>query len=109
FYESMCMKCAEFNYQKRFQTAPLHGQTALITGARLKIGYQASLMCLRAGAKVIVTTRFPKDAAIRYSKEEDFSRWQNRLEIHGLDLRHTTSVEIFTSYLIHQLDRLDIL
>src|SRR3954470_16231743 len=38
FYDSMCEECAEFNYRKRFQTASLVGKTALITGARLKIG-----------------------------------------------------------------------
>ena len=54
----------EFNYAKRFQTASLESQVALITGARLKIGYQASLMMLRAGAHVIATTRFPVDAAL---------------------------------------------
>jgi hypothetical protein len=40
FYDAMCPECAEFNYQKRFQTASLKGQVALITGSRLKIGYQ---------------------------------------------------------------------
>ena len=40
FYDTMCPDCAEFNYQKRFQTASLKGQVALITGSRLKIGYQ---------------------------------------------------------------------
>ena len=63
FYDAMCPECAEFNYQKRFQTASLKGQVALITGSRLKIGYQATLMMLRAGARVIATTRFPKDSA----------------------------------------------
>ena len=63
FYDAMCMDCADFNYQKRFQTAPLHGQVALITGSRLKIGYQSTLMMLRAGARVIATTRFPVDSA----------------------------------------------
>ncbi len=33
FYDSMCEPCAEFNYRKRFQTASLVGQVALITGA----------------------------------------------------------------------------
>ncbi len=61
FYDAMCPECAKFNYQKRFQTASLTGQVALITGSRLKIGYQATLMMLRAGATVIATTRFPKD------------------------------------------------
>jgi NAD(P)-dependent dehydrogenase (short-subunit alcohol dehydrogenase family) len=109
FYDLMCAECAAFNYQKRFQSASLRGQVAVITGARLKIGYQATLMMLRAGAKVIATTRFPVDAAQRFAREADFSEWGERLEIHGLDLRHTPSVEIFTRYLNHSLDRLDIL
>ena len=75
FYDTMCPSCAEFNYAKRFQTASLEGPSALITGARLKIGYQASLMMLRAGAHVIATTRFPVDAALRYSREADFKEW----------------------------------
>lgn len=109
FYDSMCPKCAEFNYQKRFQSADLKGQVALITGSRLKIGYQATLMMLRAGARVIATTRFPVDSAIRYSKEEDYAEWKDRLQIYGLDLRHTPSVEIFTSYVEQNYNRLDIL
>lgn len=109
FYDTMCPKCADFNYQKRFQTAPLHGKVALITGSRVKIGYQASLMMLRAGARVIATTRFPVDSAMRYSREEDFNEWKDRLQIYGLDLRHTPSVEIFTSYIEQTYDRLDLL
>lgn len=109
FYDSLCMKCAEFNYQKRFQSAPLRGKTALITGARLKIGYQAALMMLRAGARVIVTTRFPVDAALRFSREDDFPVWDDRLQIFGLDLRHTPSVELFCGYIESSYDRLDIL
>ncbi len=109
FYDSMCLDCGEFNYQKRFQSASLEGRTALITGARLKIGYQASLMMLRAGAKVIATTRFPVDAALRFSREADFAEWGHRLQIHGLDLRHIPSVEIFARYIEQTEDRLDIL
>lgn len=109
FYDAMCPTCADFNYAKRFQTAPLHGKIALITGSRLKIGYQASLMMLRAGAQVIATTRFPIDSALRYSKEKDFSEWQNRLHIYGLDLRHTPSVELFAAYVEKTYPRLDIL
>jgi len=108
FYDSMCETCAEFNYQKRFQTASLHGKTALITGARLKIGYQAALMMLRAGARVIVTTRFPRDAAERFAREADFDVFGDRLQIHGLDLRHCSSVELFARFLSQTLDRLDI-
>lgn len=109
FYDSMCMPCADLNYQKRFQTASLHGRIALITGSRLKIGYHATLMMLRAGARVIATTRFPVDSALRFSRESDYEQWADRLEIYGLDLRHTPSVEIFTAYLNQKLPRLDIL
>lgn len=109
FYDSMCPSCAEFNYQKRFQTAPLDGKVALITGSRLKIGYHATLMMLRAGATVIATTRFPNDSALRFSKETDYFRWKNNLHIYGLDLRHTPSVEIFARYMEQTLGRLDIL
>ncbi len=109
FYDALCPPCAEFNYEKRFQTCSLKGRVALITGARLKIGYQAALMMLRAGARVIVTTRFPQDSAIRYSREHDFRDWRDRLEVYGLDLRHSPSVEAFTRFIDRRYDRLDIL
>lgn len=109
FYDSMCPSCGDFNYAKRFQTADLSGQVALVTGSRLKIGYHITLMMLRAGATVIATTRFPIDSALRYSKESDFKKWEHRLKIHGLDLRHIPSVEIFCNYIEQQYDRLDIL
>ena len=109
FYDSMCQKCAEFNYKKRFQTADLSGQVALITGSRLKIGYQATLMMLRAGASVIATTRFPVDSAMRYAREKDFGKWKDKLHIYGLDLRHTPSVEIFCHSVGQRYERLDIL
>ncbi|HLZ99350.1 MAG TPA: SDR family oxidoreductase, partial [Steroidobacteraceae bacterium] len=109
YYDSMCTACGDFNYGKREQTADLTGHYALITGARVKIGFQASLKLLRAGAHVIVTTRFPVDAAERYSKEPDFPAFRERLEIHGLDLRHTPSVELFSRFLVERLPRLDYL
>ncbi len=109
FYDTMCTECGDLNYKKRFQLAPMHGQVAIITGSRLKIGYHATLMMLRSGARVIATTRFPVDSAMRFSKEEDYHVWKDRLEIHGLDLRHTPSVEIFARYMETHLPRLDIL
>jgi NAD(P)-dependent dehydrogenase (short-subunit alcohol dehydrogenase family) len=109
FYDTMCKSCADLNYKKRHQTASLHGQVALITGSRLKIGYHATLMMLRSGATVIATTRFPVDSASRYSKEKDFADWKERLHIYGLDLRHTPSVEIFARYIEQSYERLDIL
>lgn len=66
-------------------------------------------MLLRAGATVIVTTRFPVDAALRFSNEDDFSDWSDRLQIFGLDLRYTSSVELFASYIEQTVDRLNII
>ncbi|WP_339701398.1 SDR family oxidoreductase [uncultured Roseivirga sp.] len=109
FYDTMCKECGDFNYAKRFQTADLTGQVALVTGSRLKIGYHITLMMLRAGATVIATTRFPIDSALRFSKEADFKEWGHRLNIHGLDLRHIPSVEIFCNFIEQTYDRLDIL
>jgi NAD(P)-dependent dehydrogenase (short-subunit alcohol dehydrogenase family) len=107
FYDQLCPKCAELNWVKRTETADLRGRVALLTGGRVKIGYQAGIKLLRAGAHLIVTTRFPRDSAMRYSQEPDFAEWKGRLEIFGLDLRHTPSVEAFCRHLIATRNRLD--
>ncbi|MBM3961029.1 MAG: SDR family oxidoreductase, partial [Planctomycetes bacterium] len=109
FYDSLCQRCGDFHFGKRHQTADLRGRVAVVTGARVKIGYQASILLLRAGCRVVATTRFPHDAALRYSREADFAAWRDRLHVHGLDLRHTPSVEAFCHHLDRTLDRLDFL
>jgi NAD(P)-dependent dehydrogenase (short-subunit alcohol dehydrogenase family) len=107
FYDQMCPVCADFNFTKRMESADLGGRVALLTGGRVKIGYQAGLKLLRAGAELIVTTRFPRDSAKRYAEEPDFAEWGHRLEIFGLDLRHTPSVEAFCQHLLATRSRLD--
>jgi NAD(P)-dependent dehydrogenase (short-subunit alcohol dehydrogenase family) len=107
FYDQMCAACGDFNLAKRTELADLTGRVALLTGGRVKIGYQAGLKLLRCGATLIVTTRFPRDSAERYAAEPDFAEWSNRLEIFGLDLRHTPSVEAFCQHLLDTRDRLD--
>jgi NAD(P)-dependent dehydrogenase (short-subunit alcohol dehydrogenase family) len=107
FYDQLCEACGDFNYGKRSQTASLSGRVALITGARVKIGYQAAILLLRAGARVIVTTRFPRDAALRFAREADYENFGGRLAIYGLDLRHTPSVEAFAKHLNQSEQRLD--
>jgi NAD(P)-dependent dehydrogenase (short-subunit alcohol dehydrogenase family) len=109
FYHLLCPTCADFNYAKRTQRTNLTGRTALVTGGRIKIGYQTALRLLQDGARVIVTTRFPQDAAHRFSQENDFATWRDRLQIHGLDLRHLPAVEAFTQDLLATESSLDIL
>ncbi len=59
YYDSLCEACGEFNYAKRGQSADLSGHYAVISGARVKIGFQAALKLLRAGAHVTSPRVFP--------------------------------------------------
>ena len=107
FYDRLCAPCADENFTKRAELADLSARTALLTGGRVKIGYQAGIKLLRSGARLIVTTRFPRDSAERYAREPDFAEWGDRLQIYGLDLRHTPSVEAFCAELLATESRLD--
>ncbi len=107
FYDQLCLSCGEFNFAKRGESADLGGRVALLTGGRVKIGYQAGIKLLRAGAQLIVTTRFPRDCAARYAREPDFADWGERLEVFGLDLRHTPSVDALCAHLNATRARLD--
>lgn len=89
--------------------ADLCGKVALVTGGRIKIGFEIALKLLRCGASVIITTRFPNDARRRYELQNDFSEWSNRLHIYGLDLRFIPQVEKFCEYFLAHFRQLDIL
>jgi len=107
FYDQLCRACGDENERRRVATADLRGRVALVTGARVKIGYHAALLLLRAGCTVVACTRFPRDAAARYAREPDFETWRDRLIVHGVDLRHTPSVEHLCHWLDQTLPRLD--
>ena len=107
FYDQLCSECGTVNFAARTELADLRGRVALLTGGRVKIGYQAGLKLLRSGARLIVTTRFPQNAASRYAQEADFGEWSDRLEIFGLDLRHLPGVEAFCNDLVASRQRLD--
>ncbi|MGC3999381.1 MAG: SDR family NAD(P)-dependent oxidoreductase [Anaeromyxobacter sp.] len=107
FYDQLCPPCGEESFARRTATVDLRGRVALVTGARVKIGYQAAILLLRAGCAVVACTRFPRDAAARYAREPDFEAWRDRLTLHGVDLRHTPSVELLCHRLETTLPRLD--
>ena len=107
FYDQLCGECGDENERRRSATADLRGRVALVTGARVKIGFHAALMLLRAGCAVVACTRFPRDAAARYAREPDFEAWRDRLTVHGIDLRHSPSVEHLCHWLDQTLPRLD--
>ena len=106
FYDQLCPPCAELNFAKRTELADLRGRVALLTGGRVKIGYQAGLKLLRAGAHAHRHDALPARRGARATRSEpDFADWGDRLEIFGLDLRHTPSVEAFCRELLATRDR----
>ncbi|MBK7992533.1 MAG: SDR family oxidoreductase [Blastocatellia bacterium] len=109
FLPKLCFDCAEFNYKKRNQKIDLTGYYSLVTGGRIKIGFQTALKLLRDNATVMVTTRFAQDALERFSKEPDFKIWQDRLFIQPLDFRDLHSLLSFINYLEIHWPALDIL
>jgi hypothetical protein len=109
FYDQLCSNCSEFNFAKRSFSFDLTDKVALVTGARVKIGYQIALKLLRMNCTVLITTRFPHDASIRFSKENDFEEFGNRLYIYGIDFRDISMVHQFARHIKHVHPRLDIL
>ena len=108
FYDQLCPPCAEFNFASARELADLRGRVALLTGGRVKIGYQAGLKLLRAGARADRHHALSRATRPRATpREPDFAEWGDRLEIFGLDLRHTPSVEAFCRELLAHARRLD--
>eukprot|EP00439_Symbiodinium_sp_Y106_P025035 s6812_g3.t1 len=107
FYHQLCPRCAEHNWQKRQQTADMRGMVCVVTGGRVRIGFQTVLKLLRAGAFVLTTSRFPCDCALRYSKEPDYHEWRERLEVCGpLELCDLRLVERFCQQLLRRFPRI---
>lgn len=98
-YYKLCKECGDFNLIERERSADLSKYLALVTGGRIKIGYYSALKLLRAGAKVIVTSRFPLNALNTYSKEDDFNVWKDNLIICELDLKKANGLENFINYM----------
>ena len=106
FYYSLCIPCGDFNFLKRNQTRDLKGKTVLLTGCRIKIGYEMCLSLLRCGATVIGTTRFAYDAVSRFQQEEDYPAWQDRLHLFSLDLRDLWMVTQFCGFICEKFPKL---
>ncbi|MCC3650473.1 MULTISPECIES: SDR family oxidoreductase [Streptomyces] len=96
FYHQLCQSCAKENRARRDARTDLTGRRALLTGGRAKIGMYIALRLLRDGAHTTITTRFPKDAARRFSAMPDSGDWLHRLKIVGIDLRDPAQVVALT-------------
>jgi NAD(P)-dependent dehydrogenase (short-subunit alcohol dehydrogenase family) len=93
----------------RSRQVDLSGYSALVTGGRLKIGFETALKLLRCGAQVTVTTRFVEDAAARFARQADGVQWSDRLRIIGADFRDVRFVECMVESLASEFGTLDIL
>jgi NAD(P)-dependent dehydrogenase (short-subunit alcohol dehydrogenase family) len=94
---AMCMPCGSFNLASSQISEPSKLTLpatfiALVTGARINLGYHTTLRLLRCGARVLATTRYPHDAVARYAQESDFSMWKSRLRVLGADFRCAADV-----------------
>ncbi|MEV4498609.1 SDR family oxidoreductase [Micromonospora arborensis] len=108
-YHLMCPPCAEDSRVHRHARCDLTGRTAVVTGGRVKIGFHTALKLLRDGARVIVTTRFPRDAARRFAAVQDATDWADRLYVHGLDLLDLPATVDFVALVGRRFAGLDIL
>ena len=106
FYHQLCTPCAEVNLAKREQSARMEGMVCIVTGGRVRIGFRIGLKLLRAGATVLVTSRYPHDTATRYAAEADFAAWRERLHVFGpMELADVRAVEAFAAAVARRFQR----
>ncbi|WP_433048918.1 SDR family NAD(P)-dependent oxidoreductase [Dactylosporangium sp. CS-033363] len=108
-YPQLCEDCAAGNTARRHARCDLTGRRALLTGGRIKIGFETALKLLRDGADVIVTTRFPRDAHRRFDAVPDADQWRHRLHVHGVDFLDLAGVVGLADAVAARWDHLDIL
>ncbi|WP_405016754.1 SDR family NAD(P)-dependent oxidoreductase [Kitasatospora sp. NBC_00070] len=92
FYHRLCPDCAADNTARRGLSTDLRGRRALLTGGRVKIGFQLALMMLRDGVELTVTSRFPHDTLRRFEAAPGSAQWLDRLDVVGIDLRDPRQV-----------------
>ncbi|MEU8527545.1 SDR family oxidoreductase [Streptomyces sp. NPDC048629] len=109
FYHLLCPGCAADNTARRSLSTDLTGRRALLTGARVKIGFQLALMMLRDGAELLVTSRFPHDTLRRFRAEPGSEAWLDRLTVVAVDLRDPRQVLGLCERLRQDGEPLDIL
>ncbi|WP_405626304.1 SDR family oxidoreductase [Streptomyces sp. NBC_00016] len=109
FYHRLCPACAADNAARRSLSTDLSGRRVLLTGGRVKIGFQLALMMLRDGARTVVTSRFPHDTVRRFSAEPGSAQWLHRLTVVAVDLRDPRQVLGLCEELRREGEPLDIL
>ena len=109
FYGNLCKKCGDYNYSFRTMKLDFTGRIAIVTGGRVKIGYYIATKLLSYGAKVLITSRFPKDALFKFQKEPDYEKWKNNLVVYPIDFRIFESTIKFVQFINDNFPHVDIL
>ncbi|MEO3827940.1 SDR family oxidoreductase [Actinomadura sp. B10D3] len=109
FYHRLCPPCADEHHERRGARADLTGRRAIVTGGRVKAGFELVLKLLRDGAAVTALTRFPADARRRFSEVPDREEWWDRLTITGMDLRDIPGLVRWCDGLVAEGEPFDIL
>ncbi|WP_260610838.1 SDR family NAD(P)-dependent oxidoreductase [Streptomyces sp. WAC06614] len=91
-YHLLCPGCSADNSARRGLRCDLTGRRVLLTGGRVKIGFQLALMMLRDGAELLVTSRFPQDTLARFRAAPGSAHWLDRLTVVAVDLRDPRQV-----------------
>ena len=109
FYGNLCKKCGDYNYSFRTMKLDFTGRIAIVTGGRVKIGYYIATKLLSYGAKVLITSRFPKDALFKFQKDPDYEKWKNNLVVYPIDFRIFESTIKFVQFINDNFPHVDIL
>lgn len=106
-----CENCKNLNVSKRSIKAHLDDKIAVVTGGRVKIGFETAIRLLECNCTVIVTSRFVADTINRFSQHPNYLSFQSKLVIYPLplDLRKKTHIDDFCKFMYENYPKLDIL
>ena len=96
-YVFSCFKCGNIFQKFRHYSKNLNDKIAFVSGVRTKLGHQITLKLLRAGCKVIGTTRYPEKALKIYESYSDYEKFKLNLHIYPkpLDFDSSNMIEKF--------------
>ena len=97
-YVYSCIKCGKKFEKYRYYYTSQANKTAIVTGARTKLGHQICLKLLRSGAFVYGTTRFPEKALLIFQSYPDYSIWKDRLVLYPLDFDTKEQQQVISKF-----------
>lgn len=108
-YNDMCWLCGNINTNKRDFKKDLTGKVAIVTGGRVKIGFETAIRLLRNGCTVVITSRFIDDCLERYKTDPGFSGFSDRLFIYQLNMLDGGNIKKFVQYIFDNFAHVDYL